>query len=343
MREYRILRLTTHLAQGPQQEFARTHMEGEMKRLLKRMGKLLLVLLCIIFIFLSATTFYHHVSLGNEENSIVPNGMLVEVDGHKIHVYAEGERGNKPTLVFMSGSATVAPVYDFRPLYSLLSNEYRIAVVEKAGYGYSEIYEVERDINTMLNEVRRGLSLAGESGPYILFPHSMSGLEAVYWAQQYPEEVTAIIGLDMAVPESYEYFNFSSVNQLMYVGRASVWLGLHRIPGVYSLNETALTEHEIEQQRLLMYRNAVNIDYVLEGKSVYNNAATVLSGGALDLPILMFVSDGKEIGEYWIPCQQRFAAQYAAQLIQLDCGHYVHNFEYEYISEKALEFLSTLR
>ena len=47
----------------------------------------------------------------------------------------------------------------------------------------------------MLNEVRQGLSLAGESGPYILFPHSMSGLEAVYWAQQYPDEVTAIIGL----------------------------------------------------------------------------------------------------------------------------------------------------
>ena len=54
----------------------------------------------------------------------------------------------------------------------------------------------------MLNEVRQGLSLAGESGPYILFPHSMSGLEAVYWAQQYPDEVTAIIGLDMAVPEA---------------------------------------------------------------------------------------------------------------------------------------------
>lgn len=314
-----------------------------MKRLLKRTGKLLLVLLCMVFIFLSVTTIYHHVSLGSEAGKIVPNGKLVEVDGHKIHVYAEGEKGSKPTLVFMSGSATVAPVYDFKSLYSLLSYEYRIAVVEKAGYGYSEIYEVERDINTMLDEVRQGLSLAGESGPYILFPHSMSGLEAVYWAQQHPEEVTAIIGLDMAVPESYEYFNFSSISQLMYIGRATIWLGLHRIPGVYSLNETALTEHEIEQQKLLMYRNAVNIDYVLEGKSVYNNAVTVLSGGTLDLPILMFVSDGKEIGEFWIPCQKRFAAQNAAQLIQLDCGHYVHHFEHEYIVEKTLEYLSKLQ
>lgn len=314
-----------------------------MKKILRRTGKLLLILLCIVFMFLSVTTIYHHVSLRYEMNNIVPNGTLVEVDGHKIHIYAEGEKGNKPTLVFMSGSATVAPVYDFKSLYSILSDEYRIAVVEKAGYGFSEICEIGRDIDTMLNEVRQGLLLAGEKEPYVLFPHSMSGLEAISWAQQYPEEVMAIIGLDMAVPESYEYFNFSSINQLMYVGRASVWLGLHRIPGVYSLNDTELTEPEIKQQKLLMYRNAVNIDYVLEGKAVYNNAAIVRSGGALNMPILMFVSNGMEIGEYWIPCQKRFATENDAQLIELDCGHYVHNFEPEYIAEKTLEYLSTLQ
>ena len=275
--------------------------------------------------------------------NIVSNGTLVEVEGHKIHIYAEGDKGNKPTLVFMSGSGTVAPVYDFKSLYSMLSDEYRIAVVEKAGYGYSEICEIERDIDTMLNEVRQGLSIAGEEGPYVLFPHSMSGLEAIAWAQQFPEEVEAIIGLDMAVPESYDFFNFSSVNQMMYVGRASVWLGLHRIPGVYSLNNSALTEPEIEQQKLLMYRNAVNIDYVLEGKAVSDNAAAVKAGGALDLPVLMFVSDGTEIGEYWIPCQKRFAAENDAQLIQLDCGHYIHHFKPEYIAEKTLEYLAGLQ
>jgi pimeloyl-ACP methyl ester carboxylesterase len=314
-----------------------------MKKILKIAGKVLLLLLCIVILSLSATTIYHRVSLGREAKNITPNGKLVEVDGYKIHVYAQGEKGNQPTLVFMSGSATVAPVYDFKSLYSRLSDEYRIAVVEKAGYGYSEISAVERDIDTMLNEVRQGLTLAGESGPYVLCPHSMSGLEAIYWAQQYPEEVKAIVGLDMAVPESYDYFNFSSVNQMMYLGRASVWLGLHRIPGVYALDTTDLTEAENEQQKLLMYRNAVNVDYVLEGKAVSNNAAAVKSGGALDLPILLFVSDGSEIGDYWIPCQKRFAAENNAQLVQLDCGHYVHNFEYEYIAEKALEYLAAIQ
>lgn len=314
-----------------------------MKKILKKALKLILILLCFVFVFLSATTIYHHISLSQEKNKIVPNGMLVEIDGYKIHVYSEGDKGDKPTLVFMSGSATAAPVYDFKSLYSLLSDEYRIVVVEKAGYGYSDIYEIERDIDTMLEEVRKGLLLAGEKGPYVLFPHSMSGLEAIYWAQKYPKEVTAIIGLDMAVPESYDYFNFSSINQLIYVGRASVFLGLHRIPGVYSLDNTALTETEIKQQNLLMYRNAVNINFVLEGKAVYNNAAIVKSGVDLDLPILMFVSDGIEIGEFWIPTQKRFATKNDAQLIQLDCGHYVHNFMPEFIAEKTSEYLSILQ
>jgi pimeloyl-ACP methyl ester carboxylesterase len=314
-----------------------------MKKILKKAVKLLLILLCFVFIFLSATTIYHRISLNYERDKIVPNGMLAELDGYKIHIYAEGDKSNKPTLVFMSGSATAAPVYDFKSLYSLLSDEYRIVVVEKAGYGYSDIYEIDRDIDTMLNEVRQGLSLAGEIGPYILFPHSMSGLEAIYWAKNYPEEVMAIVGLDMSVPESYDYFNFSSINQLIYVGRVSVFLGLHRLPGVYSLDNTGLTEIEIEQQKLLMYRNAVNINHILEGKVVYNNAAQVKSGGDLDLPILMFVSDGIEIGEFWIPSQKRFAAKNDAQLVQLDCGHYIHNFMPEFIAEKVLEYLPKLQ
>jgi hypothetical protein len=32
----------------------------------------------------------------------------------------------------------------------------------------------------------------------------MSGLEAIYWAQKYPDEVIAIIGLDPTTPGSIE-------------------------------------------------------------------------------------------------------------------------------------------
>lgn len=59
----------------------------------------------------------------------------------------------------------------------------------------------------MLYETRTALQKAGLCGPYVLLPHSMSGLEALYWATQYPNEVEAIIGLDMAMPKAYENKN----------------------------------------------------------------------------------------------------------------------------------------
>lgn len=58
----------------------------------------------------------------------------------------------------------------------------------------------------MLSETREALKLSGVERPYILYSHSMSGIEAIYWAEKYPQEIHGIIGLDMAVPEAYENF-----------------------------------------------------------------------------------------------------------------------------------------
>ena len=46
------------------------------------------------------------------------------------------------TIVFLSGGGTSAPVLDFKPLWTKLSPTYTIAVVEKAGYGWSEVATV---------------------------------------------------------------------------------------------------------------------------------------------------------------------------------------------------------
>ena len=79
------------------------------------------------------------------------------------------------------------------PLYARVSDNYRIVVVEKFGYGFSDVVDKERSIASILEDTRTALSEAGISGTYVLCPHSMSGIEALYWAQQYPEEVEAFI------------------------------------------------------------------------------------------------------------------------------------------------------
>ena len=71
----------------------------------------------------------------------------------------------------------------------MLSDEYRIVVVEKFGYGYSDVVDEDRNIQTVLSETRLALNKAGIDGPYVLCPHSMSGIEALYWAQEFPDEI----------------------------------------------------------------------------------------------------------------------------------------------------------
>ena len=76
----------------------------------------------------------------------------------------------------------------------------------------------------------------------------MSGIEALYWAQKYPDEVEAIVGLDMAVPEAYENYNIDMFT--IRLGQVAARLGITRLlPGVSesdAIKYGTLTEEEKE-------------------------------------------------------------------------------------------------
>ena len=91
---------------------------------------------------------------------------MIDVEGHAMHVYAEGD--GEQTIVFLSGGGTSTPVLDFKPLWTKLSTTYTIAVVEKAGYGWSEVATVSREIDVILKESRTALELADVQPPYVL-------------------------------------------------------------------------------------------------------------------------------------------------------------------------------
>ena len=64
----------------------------------KKVKKILLIFLVIVAVFLLFTFVRHRIMLKNEEDLVRPVGQMVDVDGHKMCVYTEGE-GDK-TLVF---------------------------------------------------------------------------------------------------------------------------------------------------------------------------------------------------------------------------------------------------
>ena len=267
----------------------------------------------------------------SQQINMKKNPNYVSVDGHKMNVFIAGDE-NKTRLVFMSGSGTIAPVYDFKILYKKLIADYRIIVVEKFGYGYSDHFEGPCDIDTVVGLQRQALEKAGEKGPYILVPHSMAGLEAIYWKQKYPDEVKAIIGLDMAVPAIYLAWSDADIDRRIQLMRRIRKLNNHGLLFWYPLNKRGLNREEIKQQRILQRRNLMNSCYENEARAVLQNAKLVDDAGGIDCPILMFVSDGKQVSSGWINHEHDFAKKMNAKIVQLNCGHYIHYYESERIS-----------
>ena len=305
----------------------------------KNKKKRALIEFIITFTILLAFVLFHHIQLKIEEPLRAPLGRLVEVDGNNMSVYTEGS-GDK-TLVFLSGSETPSPILDFKSLFSLLSDEYRIVVVERFGYGFSDVVDKPRDIDTVLSETRAALAAADIDGPYVLCPHSMSGLEALYWAQQYPEEVEAIVGLDMAVPEAYK--NFKNNAFMNATSQFNAKTGMIRI--VPLLNELdcaehgTLTEEEKEIVHALLYKNFSNRTTINELKYISENAKIVGAGEIPQVPMLLFISNDTATTELTNATQRYANTVENAKVIQLDCPHYVHDYEYNMIREEIKAFL----
>lgn len=307
---------------------------------LKIVGKVLLALVIVLVSTLLVIYVYNRIKIKQEEPLLAnPLGQMVEVDGHMMCVYEEGE--GEHTLLFLSGSGTAAPILDFKSLYSLLKDNYHIVVIEKFGYGFSDVVDDERSFDTILRQDREALEKAGIEGPFVLCPHSMSGLESIMWAQDYPDEVEAIIGLDMVLPRTYDEFDFDGVFRFEKLAVLARELGIVRFYYSDSSLPAALSKEEKELYRTIACRKAVNVDVINEGLSITEAVREIDGKPKPDVPMLMFLSDGKEVkGTNWIENHYDYVSDLTdAKVVELGCGHYVHNFMQDRIAEDIKEFI----
>jgi pimeloyl-ACP methyl ester carboxylesterase len=303
-----------------------------MKRLLFLMGAVLVLLL--------ASFIYHRLALQREKASLNPMGQMVSVNGHDMSVFV---KGNGPqTLVFLSGAGTASPILDFKDLYDGLSKQYKIVVVERAGYGYSEDTSKSRDVSEVLSETRQALAKAQVSGPYIILSHSMASLETLLWQEKYPSEIKAIIGLDWALPESYSQLRMHS--QILRMARLGSQLGLLRyIPSrLYVPNENLSSSDRRLYQRIA-YRQILSQAMLNESLSVKGNTKKVDAKINSQIPTLLLVSNGEGTSfskEEWRNYATRFAKdQKNIELTFYDAPHYLYHYQTKEVVAKIEDFI----
>lgn len=300
-------------------------------------------IIVIIIFGIGGSLINHRIRLSQEKTDYPPAGKMVPVNDHHIHVYTDGH-GDLP-LVFLAGSGTSSPTLNFKPLYMQLSNDYRIVVIERSGYGWSEIGSTPRDIDTLMFENRKALELADIEPPYVIFAHSMGGLEALYWANRYPEEVVAIIGLDPAVPESYQYLRKPPsimINLLAFLARTGITrLSPDLCHESLAIHKDYLTAEEEDTFCAIFYRSTLTKKMLEETKAVDNNALQVGEQGIPGVPMLFFISDGAELAmENWRSLLISYIHDAPnGRYITIDTGHYVHNHEPELINVESRIFI----
>ncbi len=247
----------------------------------------------------------------NELEVISPYGEMVEVNNQKMHVYSMGQ--GEQTIILLPGMGLPLPSADFGPLMRELSKDYTVVTVEYFGMGFSDETDTPRTNENYMEEIRIALSMAGMKPPYVLMPHSVSGVYSEYYAANYPDEVSAIIMLDTTPTVKMESNLQTIIMEPKFVKTMSVFntllqeTGLKRI--VYGLLPTAqtvengYTEKEISDSKLFTYHafNDTIMNQALSLNDIVNEVNSVVFPS--ELPVLKLISsvslkqlkDGEEI------------------------------------------------
>lgn len=173
----------------------------------------------------------------------------------------------------------------------------------------------------------------------------MSGIEALYWYQNYPQEISAIIGLDMAVKDTYNGFRVNSF--VLNISKIAADLGIVKVfpflADSAAIHYGTLTKTEKEMYKKIMVKRTLTQDMLNEIKIIEKNTDKLNLDTPIKVPIILFSSNGVGTGFesfFWKNTQKDFMKNVSnGRLFELDCSHYIHDIEYEYIANEICIFL----
>lgn len=262
-----------------------------------RLVKRVICLLAGIFlVFLLGMTAYNQFCRWGIHAELATIGQQVEVNGKTMRIEKAG--AGEQTVILLSGLGTYEPILDFKPLTAKLVQDYQVVTIDYPGYGLSEDTTEERSSENIVAEVREALKQAGVEPPYILMPHSLSGFYAMEYVKEYPEEVTAVIGIEPSVPNQEKYEESSIISTgAWYLTRAMDIIGETRL----ELREDKLladmrqsgsySEQELDLITEVKAGNSASRALINENNAIAENAKKLYDlKYPENLPVLTFLS-----------------------------------------------------
>jgi pimeloyl-ACP methyl ester carboxylesterase len=128
-----------------------------------------------------------------------PPGRLVDVGGHRLHLWCQGEAS--PAVVVLPALGT--PSLQWVGVQRALQDHTTVCLVDRAGLGWSDPGPWPRSFGRMTDELATLLNVARIPPPYVLVGHSTGGLIARLYSARQRDRVAALVLVDSSHEDQY--------------------------------------------------------------------------------------------------------------------------------------------
>jgi pimeloyl-ACP methyl ester carboxylesterase len=249
-----------------------------------------------------------------------PLGQLVDAGGYRVHLYCTGEGG--PTVVIAGAGFS----FDWTLVQTEIAKFARVCTYDASGTAWSDPGPGAA-CSQRVSEIHNVLKSANIDGPYVLTGLSFGALVARYYANQFPNDVAAMVMVDHA-------FLHPADDPPVHKGIQAPGLDtppvlIHQEPIVFSVEETSNFNNLPERSRQL-HHWAMTLHPVLpdfetaEQCSAQVDAAEKRPDPLGDLPLVV-VSTANDSPNY--PKLQAKLLRLSHNSKQLIASHSFHSVE----------------
>jgi pimeloyl-ACP methyl ester carboxylesterase len=223
-------------------------------------------------------------------DAVAMPGQLIDVGGHRLHLYCTGSGG--PTVVLQPGAGEMAANMGW--IAPAVARNARVCVYDRAGRGWSEPADTPQDATQISIDLHTLLHRAHVPGPYVLAGHSFGGLYVLTFAAMYPDEVAGMVVIDTTAPatdpetttrndgDSYDPLNRASALLSM-----SARLGVARLYSPFEGGSLPPTSRDQLRASIVTASNLRStIDEYVQANTSMNEAASLTDFGDKPLVVL---------------------------------------------------------
>ena len=272
-----------------------------------RIGRWLLYPVLDVLMVAAVGGGYQTVRESLEARAYPPPGQLIDVGGHRLHLYCTGS--GSPTVVLEAGGG--ASSSDFGWITPAVARDTRVCVYDRAGRGWSDAADGPQDGAHIAADLHTLLERAQVPGPYVLAGHSFGGLYVQSFAARFPDQVAGMVLLDSTAPkpgpaQPTDTDPYNLIGRVAALSAASAHLGAGRL--LNPISYTTLPPRSRDEARA----NSSTASHLASFVGEYGVANTSMQQASAltslnDKPLIVLTADEGNNDDQWQSKQDHMA------------------------------------